>query len=167
MHYTTKINTNTKGKRLTQFSYINIMIRKHKPKKSIPKKLIKQLMDSYKSTMYMDAWEQIEGKQYPELENAIHNSIGLDKESYGLVFHLFNGDIYPHVDKMDKSCYLVPLKVTDTMQFNEGEQWVNLKVGEYYSFNDFNVHGLCNPRCAYGLVASVSKDYYTSKRVYR
>ena len=143
------------------------MIRKHNLKRTIPKSIIKKVMDYNRKSLYQHSWEQVPGSYYPELQLAIFDAIGVTGDTHEIILHFFTGTIETHKDKMDKRCFIVPLKVTDSMSFHEEYNHVKFECGKYYSFNDFNAHGLSNEYGAYGLVASVSKDYNNYVRSYK
>ncbi len=143
------------------------MIRRHKLKHDIPKKLINELVSFNKKKLYENMWEQIEGEDYPLLREAVMRSIGKHSiENTQVIYHVFAGSVYPHADMMDKTCYLVPLKITNSMRFFEEHQSIKMDMNHFYTFNDFNEHGITNEYNALGVIASVSKDFYESRFQY-
>lgn len=130
------------------------MIRKHKLKQRIPRKLIAELKVNqsreFAKSLRYDSWCQVS----IECENVrkwCMRQIGQPEEAHeahSIIFHTIYGDVTRHSDGQTRSCKLIPTKKGKLTSFHV-DGWAfdsetNFPKGYYFSFNDYNEHYLLN-----------------------
>lgn len=139
------------------------MIRgKEFPVKRIPHSLLKELRERANETHISQWWIQLE-VQKEELRQWCAKTIGIDEESLknrSIVFHRIRGSVPTHCDNESRSCKLIPLRAgKNTKLYVHGESFDSerqLKPYHFYTFNDFNPHGLQNEESCICEVITVS-----------
>ena len=130
------------------------MIRKHKLKQRIPRKLIAQFKEAHSHqfarSLRYDSWCQV-SIECNNLRKWCMRQIGQPEEAHeahSIIFHTIYGDIERHSDEQSRSCKLIPIRKGKLTSFHvdgcSRDYETNFPSGYYISFNDCNEHYLLN-----------------------
>ena len=126
------------------------MIRSWKLQSRIPRRHIEQSWGMRSSSG--TSWKQF---QSPALEHEEQWNVlkawaikqtkrkNYDISRWSMILHTIMY-VPPHTDSMSKTTYVIPINVYNSTKLYEDCQEVPLKIGNIYSFNDFNTHGIGN-----------------------
>ncbi len=80
-------------------------------------------------------------------------------EEFSSVLHWGSAEEVPrHADQLAKTCFLIPLRSSKTLEFFEGYERCRLQGKRLVRFNDFEDHGLSNPNRGHFVLLTLSRD---------